>query len=59
MAEAQRDLRAAEGMREFTAARREELRRVLAASPSRGELTCNPDLDLLIDQVYGLLWSGS
>ena len=56
MAEAQRDPQAAEGMRLFTAARREELRHVLAAGQSRGELPGNPDLDLLIDQVYGLLW---
>ena len=56
MAEAQRDPQAAEGMRQFTAARREELRRVLTAGQSRGELPRNPDLDLLIDQVYGLLW---
>ena len=56
MAEAQRDPQAAEGMRQFTAARREELRRVLAAGQSRGELPRNPDLDLLINQVYGLLW---
>ena len=56
MAEAQRDPRAAEGMRQFTAARREELHRLLAAGQSRGELPGNTDLDLLIDQVYGLLW---
>ena len=56
MAEAQRDPRAAEGMRQFTAARREELRHLLAAGQSRGELPADTDLDLLIDQVYGLLW---
>ncbi|HEX6451195.1 MAG TPA: TetR/AcrR family transcriptional regulator [Trebonia sp.] len=56
MAEAQRDPRAAEGMRQFTAARREELRRVLIAEQSRGKLSQDADLDLLIDQVYGLLW---
>lgn len=56
MAEAQRDPQAAAGMRQFTAARREELHRVLEAGQSRGELPGNPDLDLLIDQIYGLLW---
>src|SRR6185437_15307475 len=56
MAEAQRDPKAAEGMRQFTAARREELRHLLEAGQSRGELAGNLDLDLLIDQVYGLLW---
>jgi AcrR family transcriptional regulator len=56
MAEAQRDPRAAEGMRQFTAARRAELRRLLEAGQSRGELPGDTDLDLLIDQVYGLLW---
>jgi len=56
MAEAQRDPQAAEGMRQFTAARREELRHLLAAGQSRGELPGDTDLDLLIDQIYGLLW---
>jgi AcrR family transcriptional regulator len=56
MAEAQRDPRAAEGIRQFTAARREELRHLLAAGQSRGELPADTDLDLLVDQVYGLLW---
>ncbi len=56
MAEAQHDPQAAEGMRQFTAARREELRHLLAAGQSRGELPGYTDLDLLIDQVYGLLW---
>jgi AcrR family transcriptional regulator len=56
MAEAQRDPKAAEGMRQFTAARREELRHLLEAGQRRGELPKNLDLDLIIDQVYGLLW---
>jgi AcrR family transcriptional regulator len=56
MAEAQRDPQAAEGMRQFTAARREELRSLLEAGQSRGEFPGDTDLDLLIDQVYGLLW---
>jgi AcrR family transcriptional regulator len=56
MAEAQRDPRAAEGMRQFTAARREELRHLLQAGQSRGELSGDTDLDLLIDLAYGLLW---
>lgn len=56
MAEAQRDPRAAEGMRQFTAARREELRHLLQAGQSRGELPGDTDLDLLIDLAYGLLW---
>lgn len=56
MAEAQRDPQAAEGMRQFTAGRREELRHLLQAGQDRGELPGGTDLDLLIDQVYGLLW---
>lgn len=56
MAEAQRDSRAAEGMRQFTAARREELRQVLMAVQRRGELPAEADLGLLVDQVYGFLW---
>lgn len=56
MAEAQRDSEAAEGMRQFTAGRREELRHLLAVGQSRGELSAATDLDLLVDQLYGLLW---
>jgi AcrR family transcriptional regulator len=56
MAEAQRDPKAAEGMRQFTAERRAELRSLLAAGQGRGELSADTDLDLLVDQIYGLLW---
>ena len=56
MAEAQRDLKAAEGMRQFTAARRAELRHLLTVGQSRGELPGHADLDLMVDQIYGLLW---
>ncbi len=43
-------------MRQFAAARRAELRHLLEAGQGRGELPGNADLDLLVDQVYGLLW---
>ncbi len=56
MAEAQRDPQAAAGMRRFAAARRAEFRQLLAAGQRRGELPGGRDLDLLVDQVYGLLW---
>jgi AcrR family transcriptional regulator len=56
MAEAQRDPQAADGMRQFAAARRAEFRQLLAAGQRRGELPAGTDLDLLVDQVYGLLW---
>lgn len=56
MAEAQRDPRAAEGIRQFTAERRAELHELLTAGQRRGELPSTADLDLLVDQIYGLLW---
>ena len=43
-------------MRQFTAARREELRHLLQVGQSRGELPRDTDLDLLIDLAYGLIW---
>lgn len=56
MAEALRDDEAAEGLRAFAAARREEFHGLLARGRSRGELPADADLDLMVDQVYGLLW---
>lgn len=56
MAEAQRDPVAAEGLRQFTAGRREELRALLARGLRQGELPADSDLDLLVDQFFGLMW---
>jgi AcrR family transcriptional regulator len=56
MAESLRDPVAAEGLREFTAGRRDELRELLATGLGRGELPAGTDLELMIDQIYGLMW---
>jgi len=56
MAEAQRDPVAAEGLRRFTAGRRDELRALLARGLRQGELPADSDLDLLVDQLFGLMW---
>ncbi|MBV2153337.1 TetR/AcrR family transcriptional regulator [Kitasatospora sp. SUK 42] len=54
--EAARDPHLAELMRTFTSARREALRELLARGRDRGELAEDADLDLIVDQVYGVLW---
>jgi AcrR family transcriptional regulator len=56
MAESLRDEDAAEGLRAFTAARRAELHGLLSRGRARDELAEDADLDLMVDQVYGLLW---
>jgi AcrR family transcriptional regulator len=56
MAEAQRDPVAAEGLRRFTAGRRDELRALLARGVEQGDLSPDTDLDLLVDQLLGLMW---
>ncbi|MFC7385703.1 TetR/AcrR family transcriptional regulator [Sphaerisporangium rhizosphaerae] len=55
-AEALRDTAAAEGMRAFIAARRERLRALLIQGRDRGELPAGIDLELTMDQIYGLMW---
>jgi AcrR family transcriptional regulator len=56
MAEAQRDPHARESMRDFIAGRRAVLRGVLERARDRGETAPGADLDLLVDQAYGMLW---
>ncbi|WP_158891358.1 TetR/AcrR family transcriptional regulator [Amycolatopsis anabasis] len=56
MAEALRDEPAAEVLAEFTARRRGALREILERGQARGELPRDADLELMIDQAYGLLW---
>lgn len=56
MADAQHDPRTADTVREFTAARRADLRELLDRGQRRGELPADADLDLIVDQVYGVLW---
>ncbi|MFJ9041180.1 TetR/AcrR family transcriptional regulator [Streptomyces sp. NPDC102406] len=54
--EAARDPHLADLMREFTETRRAVLREVLARGQRRGELAADRDLDLMVDQVYGVFW---
>ncbi|MFC9501167.1 TetR/AcrR family transcriptional regulator [Streptomyces sp. NPDC056982] len=54
--EAARDPHLADLMREFTGARRAALREVLERGRERGELSKGRDLDLMVDQVYGVFW---
>ncbi|MBF8186948.1 TetR/AcrR family transcriptional regulator [Nonomuraea sp. K274] len=56
MAEAQRDPVAAEGLRQFTTGRRTELHALLTRGLEQGELPADADLDLLVDQLFGLMW---
>ncbi|MFF7249015.1 TetR/AcrR family transcriptional regulator [Embleya sp. NPDC008237] len=52
--EAARDPHAADLVRTFTASRRDALRELLARRPD--ELAPGADLDLIVDQLYGLFW---
>ncbi|MEU5879498.1 TetR/AcrR family transcriptional regulator [Spirillospora sp. NPDC047279] len=56
MAEAQRDEQVAEVMRDFIAKRRAALRGVLERAGGRGEIRADADLDLMVDQAFGVLW---
>jgi AcrR family transcriptional regulator len=56
MAEAQHNQHAAELFGEFTAHRRAALRSVLEKGVDRGELAADADLDLVVDQAFGVLW---
>ncbi|HEX2299393.1 MAG TPA: TetR/AcrR family transcriptional regulator C-terminal ligand-binding domain-containing protein, partial [Pseudonocardiaceae bacterium] len=54
--EAQRDQHTAMLLREFAAGRRAALRAVFIRGRSRGELSADADVELLIDQAFGVLW---
>ncbi|KOV68506.1 hypothetical protein ADK64_07965 [Streptomyces sp. MMG1121] len=54
--EAARDAHLAELMRTFTQARRDVVRAILERGRERGELPADRDVDLLVDQFYGLFW---
>lgn len=54
--EAARDPHLAELLRAFTESRRAAVREVLERGRDRGELPADRDLDLLVDQFYGLFW---
>jgi len=55
-AEAPANPHIAELLRRYTASRREVLHGLLARGQERGELAPDADLDLMVDQIYGLLW---
>lgn len=54
--EAARDPHLAELMRTFTESRRAAVRQVLVRGRDRRELPADRDIDLLVDQFYGLFW---
>ncbi|MEV6100999.1 TetR/AcrR family transcriptional regulator [Nocardia sp. NPDC051981] len=54
--EAAHDPHLAELLRTFTAQRRAAVRAVLERGRLRGELPADADLDLLVDQFYGVFW---
>ncbi len=56
MAEAQRDPHVAHLLLEFTRGRRAALREILERGRDRRELPIDADLELMIDQAYGVLW---
>jgi AcrR family transcriptional regulator len=56
MAEAQRDPHAAELLAGFTGERRAALREVVGRARARDELAADADVDLLVDQAFGVLW---
>lgn len=56
MSEAQHNAEAMRLLREFTEGRRAALRRILANGRDRGELRKDADLEMVVDQAYGVLW---
>ncbi|MET9489414.1 TetR/AcrR family transcriptional regulator [Nocardia sp. NPDC006630] len=54
--EAARDPHLAELMRAFTAQRRTTVHDILIRGQQRGELPAGADLDLMVDQFYGVFW---
>jgi AcrR family transcriptional regulator len=54
--ESAHDTHLAELMRTYTAARRAAVREVLHRGVERGELPADTDIDLIVDQFYGLFW---
>lgn len=54
--EALRDPHTAELLRQFTETRRDTLHTIVEHGRERGELAADVDLDLLVDQAYGLFW---
>ena len=54
--EAANDTHLADLMRTYTATRRAAVRDVLRRGLDRGELPADTDIDLIVDQFYGLFW---
>ncbi len=54
--EASRDAYLAELLQAYTAARRTAVRAILTRGIDRGELSADTDVDLIVDQLYGLFW---
>jgi AcrR family transcriptional regulator len=54
--EAQVDVTAAEMLRRFVDGRRGAFRRMLDRARSRGEVPQTADIELIIDQAFGVLW---
>lgn len=54
--EAAHDVHLAETMRTFIATRRATLRDLLTRGRDSGELPDDADLDLIVDQIYGVFW---
>jgi len=56
MGEAQRDPQVHRMLREFTDRRREALREILERAAANGEIGGEGGIELVIDQVFGVLW---
>lgn len=56
MSEAQHNPEARRVLTEFTEGRRAALRQILTDGRDRGELRADVDLEMLVDQAYGVLW---
>ncbi|GAA1938281.1 TetR/AcrR family transcriptional regulator [Kitasatospora viridis] len=54
--ESARDPHLAELLQRYTATRRTALHELLERGRGRGELAAGADLDLMVDQIYGLFW---
>ncbi|MEJ3653516.1 TetR/AcrR family transcriptional regulator [Actinomycetes bacterium KLBMP 9759] len=56
LSEALRDEPAASALADFTARRREQLATLIAKARRRGEIGADADVDLVVEQVFGVLW---
>nr|WSX74886.1 TetR/AcrR family transcriptional regulator [Streptomyces sp. NBC_00899] len=56
LAEAARDPQVADLLRDFTRTRRGDLRTIVERARERGETAAGTDVDLLVDQAFGVYW---